>query len=67
MANKTQHRIQFKKPDLETLTNHFTVVDMHFHTHHSDGHNSVDEISELRPSTRYRYRYHRSQCHPRCR
>jgi predicted metal-dependent phosphoesterase TrpH len=46
MANETQHRIQFKKPDLETLTNHFTVVDMHFHTHHSDGHNSVDEISE---------------------
>jgi len=45
MTQETQHRIQFKKPDLENLIDHFTVVDMHFHTHHSDGHNSVDEIS----------------------
>ena len=40
------HRIQFKKPDLEMLTNHFTVVDMHFHSHFSDGHNTVDDIAE---------------------
>lgn len=46
MTKESQHRILFKKPDLETLTKHFTVVDMHFHTIHSDGHNSVDEISE---------------------
>jgi len=46
MTQATQHRIQFKKPDLESLTDHFTVVDMHFHTRHSDGHNSVDEINE---------------------
>lgn len=45
MTQATQHRIQFKKPDLENLIDQFTVVDMHFHTHHSDGHNSVDEIS----------------------
>jgi predicted metal-dependent phosphoesterase TrpH len=38
------HRIQFKKPDLEKLNEHFTVVDMHFHTHHSDGHNSATDI-----------------------
>ena len=41
-----QHRIQFKKPDLESLGNDFTVVDMHFHTQYSDGHNSVAEIRE---------------------
>jgi len=45
MIKETPHRIQFKKPDLETLTDQYTVVDMHFHTLHSDGHNSVDEIS----------------------
>ena len=45
MTKETPHRIQFKKPDLETLTEQYTVVDMHFHTFHSDGHNSVDEIS----------------------
>lgn len=38
------HRIQFKKPDLDQLTENYTVVDMHFHTHHSDGHDSAAEI-----------------------
>jgi len=46
MTTIPQHRIQFKKPDLESLCNDFTVVDMHFHTQHSDGHNSVAEIRE---------------------
>ena len=38
MNDPAQHRIQVKKPDLEELTRHHTVVDMHFHTRHSDGH-----------------------------
>lgn len=42
----THHRIQFKKPDLETLSASHTVVDMHFHTQYSDGHNTVGEIHE---------------------
>ena len=44
MNDTAQHRIQFKKPDLEALTRHHTVVDMHFHTRHSDGHNTVNDI-----------------------
>jgi predicted metal-dependent phosphoesterase TrpH len=44
MIDRAQHRIQFKKPDLQELTGGNTVVDMHFHTRHSDGHNTVDDI-----------------------
>jgi predicted metal-dependent phosphoesterase TrpH len=40
------HRIQFEKPDLDTLTRRFTVVDMHFHSHHSDGLNGIPEIAD---------------------
>ena len=40
------HRVEFKKPDLEHLHDQYTVVDMHFHSRHSDGHNSVAEISQ---------------------
>ena len=46
MAQASHHRIQFKKPDLENLTNQFTVVDMHFHSRYSDGHNTVESIGE---------------------
>lgn len=40
------HRIQFEKPDLPLLTRDHTVVDLHFHTHYSDGINSVDTIAK---------------------
>jgi predicted metal-dependent phosphoesterase TrpH len=40
------NRIQFEKPDLEGLRSRYTVVDMHFHSHYSDGNNSVDQIAD---------------------
>jgi predicted metal-dependent phosphoesterase TrpH len=40
------HRIQFEKPNLSDLTAHYTVVDLHFHSHHSDGYNTVDSIAK---------------------
>ncbi len=42
----TLNRIQFEKPDLTTLTQTATVVDMHFHTRYSDGRNSVATVAE---------------------
>ncbi len=38
------HRIIFEPPDLPHLNEHFTVVDMHFHSHHSDG---ADDIARI--------------------
>lgn len=38
-------KIEFEKPDLETLTTECLVVDAHFHTHYSDGMNSVAAIA----------------------
>ena len=41
-----QHnRILFAKPDLEELRRQYTVVDMHFHSHFSDGTASVADIA----------------------
>jgi predicted metal-dependent phosphoesterase TrpH len=40
------HRIQFERPDLDELTDHYTVVDLHFHSNYSDGFNSVPAIVE---------------------
>jgi predicted metal-dependent phosphoesterase TrpH len=39
------NRVQFEKPDLHQLTQRHTVVDMHFHSHYSDGLNSVAKIA----------------------
>jgi predicted metal-dependent phosphoesterase TrpH len=39
------NRIEFEKPNLAELTKHYTVVDMHFHTHFSDGLSAVEEIA----------------------
>ena len=40
------HRIQFEKPDLAQLKQKHTVVDLHFHSHYSDGYNSVETIAQ---------------------
>lgn len=42
----TTNRIQFEKPNLTELINKYTVVDLHFHTHYSDGNNSIEEIAK---------------------
>lgn len=39
-------RILFEKPDLKHLRLEYTVVDLHFHSHYSDGINSIQEIAE---------------------
>ena len=46
MTDQTYQRIEFKKPDLAHLNDHYTVVDMHFHTSYSDGHNTIAQIAE---------------------
>ena len=40
------HRIQFERPDLTKLKEKHTVVDPHFHSHYSDGFNSVETIAQ---------------------
>ncbi len=45
MAFQDFHRIEFKTPDLEILTSRMTVVDMHFHSSHSDGHDAIASIA----------------------
>jgi predicted metal-dependent phosphoesterase TrpH len=40
------HRIQFERPDLAKLKQKNTVVDPHFHSHYSDGYNSVETIAQ---------------------
>jgi predicted metal-dependent phosphoesterase TrpH len=39
------HRIQFKRPNLAELKKENTVVDLHFHSHYSDGFNSIEAIA----------------------
>ncbi len=45
MAFQDFHRIEFKTPDLEALSSQSTVVDMHFHSYHSDGHDAIIPIA----------------------
>ncbi len=40
------HRVLFRKPDMEELSRHYTVLDLHFHSRHSDGINSIDAIAK---------------------
>jgi predicted metal-dependent phosphoesterase TrpH len=42
----TYHRVLFEKPDLPQLNREYTVVDLHFHSIHSDGHNSIASIAD---------------------
>jgi predicted metal-dependent phosphoesterase TrpH len=39
------HKILFERPNLEELTQKYTVVDMHFHSHYSDGLNRIPVIA----------------------
>ena len=39
------HRVLFQKPELPTLAESYTVVDLHFHSRYSDGFNSIDAIA----------------------
>ncbi|HDR14517.1 MAG TPA: PHP domain-containing protein [Desulfobacteraceae bacterium] len=43
---ENHHGISFKKPILSALLDSYTVVDLHFHSRHSDGFNSIDAIAE---------------------
>lgn len=38
-------RVLFERPDLYQLNKHHTVVDLHFHSNHSDGLNSIPKIA----------------------
>lgn len=38
-------RVQFERPNLNKLNNNYTVVDLHFHSRHSDGLNPIDKIA----------------------
>jgi predicted metal-dependent phosphoesterase TrpH len=40
------NRIQFETPHLDALASSHTVVDLHFHSHHSDGADAVDVIAQ---------------------
>ncbi len=40
------HRIQFERPNLAELKRENTVVDLHFHSHYSDGFNTVEAIAK---------------------
>lgn len=40
------HRIQFERPNLAKLKAKHTVIDLHFHSHYSDGYNSVEAIAQ---------------------
>lgn len=39
-------RIHFEHPETEELKNEYTLFDMHFHTKHSDGMNSTDDVAQ---------------------
>jgi predicted metal-dependent phosphoesterase TrpH len=42
----TNHRVVFQSPDIQHLRQTETVVDLHFHSHYSDGANSPRKIAE---------------------
>ena len=45
MSFDSFHRIVFERPRLEDLVSRYAVVDMHFHSHLSDGHDSIEDIA----------------------
>jgi predicted metal-dependent phosphoesterase TrpH len=46
MTDDPTHRILFERPNLRDLTRRFAVVDMHFHSELSDGHDSIEDIAK---------------------
>jgi predicted metal-dependent phosphoesterase TrpH len=46
MSFETSQRIRFERPQLPELTQQFAVVDMHFHSNLSDGHDSIEDIAQ---------------------
>jgi len=46
MSINNSYKIRFERPNLEELTDKYTVVDLHFHSHHSDGLNRIATIAE---------------------
>jgi predicted metal-dependent phosphoesterase TrpH len=46
MSFETSQRIRFERPQLPELTRQFAVVDMHFHSELSDGHDSIEDIAQ---------------------
>lgn len=46
MIDDPTHRILFERPNLPDLTRQFAVVDMHFHSDLSDGHDSIEDIAK---------------------
>ena len=46
MNGINSHKIQFKKPNLDELTEQYAVVDLHFHSNYSDGKNPVSTIAK---------------------
>jgi predicted metal-dependent phosphoesterase TrpH len=42
----SNNRVQFDRPDLAQLNQANTVVDLHFHSHFSDGLNSISKIAQ---------------------
>jgi predicted metal-dependent phosphoesterase TrpH len=45
MSVESPHRIVFERPRLEELNSRYAVVDMHFHSDYSDGHDGIDAIA----------------------
>ena len=46
MNSENPHKILFERPNLDKLTQLYTVVDPHFHTYYSDGYNSIAAIAQ---------------------
>ncbi|MGM0453045.1 MAG: PHP domain-containing protein [Thermodesulfobacteriota bacterium] len=43
---ETHHRVLFQRPPFSELTKKYAVVDLHFHSRHSDGFNEIPAIAE---------------------
>jgi predicted metal-dependent phosphoesterase TrpH len=46
MSLETNQRIRFERPQLPELIQQYAVVDMHFHSQLSDGHDSIEAIAQ---------------------
>jgi predicted metal-dependent phosphoesterase TrpH len=46
MNTNNHHKILFERPNLDELRRQYAVVDLHFHSHYSDGFNTIDIIAK---------------------